>query len=157
MYKVKGITDERTDCDCCGKQNLKCTVALIPLDADGNEAGDVVYFGRQCAAYAVLGSKSARNVRQIEIKAEAEVRSLKLLIETKSKRITDESESTDYMEFGSVANMRYHNTGRKLDGSYFATLGTKIVRVDGKDPIDVKFFAELGFVQSTATVIRWDE
>lgn len=152
MYKVKGITDERTDCDCCGKTNLKCTVALISLDADGNESGDVVYFGRQCAAMACLGSKSARNVRQIEIQAYAAERNLRLLTEAKMKRITDDSEETEYMQVGSVANMKYHRTGRKLIGSYFAVNGSKIVRVDGKCPIDTKFYSDRGFVQSTATI-----
>lgn len=41
-----GITDERDSCDCCGRRNLKRTVAL---DLDG----EVVYFGTTCAAVAL--------------------------------------------------------------------------------------------------------
>lgn len=55
-WKIKGITDERTQCDCCGLSGLKRTVALMPLDADGNENGtadDVAYYGTSCAAKAL--------------------------------------------------------------------------------------------------------
>lgn len=51
-YLVKGTTDESTVCELCGKVELKATVMLVPLDADGNEDGDVVYFGTSCAATA---------------------------------------------------------------------------------------------------------
>ncbi|MGW1562759.1 hypothetical protein ACWCQ1_40605 [Streptomyces sp. NPDC002144] len=55
-WKIKGISDDRTQCDCCGLSGLKRTVALMPLDADGNENGtaeDVVYYGTSCAAKAL--------------------------------------------------------------------------------------------------------
>lgn len=51
-YRVKGTTDEVTDCELCGKVELKGTVMLVPLDADGNEDGEVSYFGTSCAAKA---------------------------------------------------------------------------------------------------------
>lgn len=50
-YRVKGTTDEVTECDLCGKVELKGTVILAALDADGNEDG-VCYFGTSCAAKA---------------------------------------------------------------------------------------------------------
>lgn len=65
--KILGITDEFTTCDCCGKSNLKCTVALE------NEAGDTVYYGRTCAARAIYGSKSAKNVARVSHRAHAMV------------------------------------------------------------------------------------
>ncbi|MEU1273636.1 hypothetical protein [Streptomyces sp. NPDC005799] len=55
-WKIKGISDDRTQCDCCGLSGLKRTVALMPLDADGNENGtaeDVVHYGTSCAAKAL--------------------------------------------------------------------------------------------------------
>ena len=55
-YRLLGITDERTSCDLCGKTNLKCTMALEELDADGNGEA-VVYFGRDCGSRA-LGWKA---------------------------------------------------------------------------------------------------
>ncbi|MEU3734505.1 hypothetical protein AB0E81_34680 [Streptomyces sp. NPDC033538] len=55
-WAVKGIVDDFTECGCCGRRGLKRTVALMPLDADGNEDGtpeDVVYYGTSCAATAL--------------------------------------------------------------------------------------------------------
>lgn len=51
-YRVKGTTDDVTDCELCGKVELKGTVVLVPLDAEGNEDGEVCYFGTSCAAKA---------------------------------------------------------------------------------------------------------
>lgn len=50
-YRILGTTDEVTTCDCCGRANLLMTIALAPLDADGN-AGEPVHFGTSCAAKA---------------------------------------------------------------------------------------------------------
>jgi hypothetical protein len=47
QFKVLGTTDERTSCDCCGRANLKATVALEDI-----ETGDIVYFGSACGARA---------------------------------------------------------------------------------------------------------
>jgi hypothetical protein len=43
MFKVVGIVDEVTTCECCGKSDLKKTVALM------DEEGNVQYFGTICA------------------------------------------------------------------------------------------------------------
>lgn len=51
-YRVIGTTDESTECDLCGKVELKATVMLVPLDDGGNDDGDVCYFGTSCAAKA---------------------------------------------------------------------------------------------------------
>jgi hypothetical protein len=48
--KMLGITDEVTDCGCCGKSGLKRTVE-ISLDGES----DPVYFGTDCAARALQG------------------------------------------------------------------------------------------------------
>lgn len=42
-----GNTDEQTTCDCCGKQNLKSTVAIE------TDAGETVFYGVVCAARAL--------------------------------------------------------------------------------------------------------
>ena len=39
-----GVTEEITSCDCCGKSELLCTVAMQTED------GEVVYYGRTCAS-----------------------------------------------------------------------------------------------------------
>lgn len=44
--KVLGVTDERTECECCGRSGLKRTVALsISDDSDTR----VAYYGTDCA------------------------------------------------------------------------------------------------------------
>lgn len=51
-----GNTDEVTSCDCCGRADLKSTVAL---SVDGSEP---VYYGVVCAARAL--ATTAKDVRQ---------------------------------------------------------------------------------------------
>ena len=62
-YAILGITDDITTCDCCGKTNLKRTVAL---DRDG----DTVYFGVDCAARAMR--RPATTVRKVARAAQSE-------------------------------------------------------------------------------------
>lgn len=52
VFKVLGTVDDITDCDQCGRDDLKSTVALAELDADGNETGGILYMGSDCAAKA---------------------------------------------------------------------------------------------------------
>ena len=51
-YRYVGITDECVQCEKCGKAELKSTVVLSILDADGNHT-DYVYYGSTCAARAL--------------------------------------------------------------------------------------------------------
>lgn len=57
-YRVKGTTDDITTCDCCGRTNLKKTVILAMLDADGNQE-DQTYYGTACAAKATAQTSTA--------------------------------------------------------------------------------------------------
>lgn len=52
-YRFVGITDECVICQRCGKPNLKSTVALSILDEEGNDFGDITYYGSTCAARAL--------------------------------------------------------------------------------------------------------
>lgn len=65
MARALAICDDVTTCQCCGKSDLKCTVA-IELDC-----GEVVYYGRTCAARNT--GKAARKINA-EIRDEAERR-----------------------------------------------------------------------------------
>jgi len=58
-YALLGLDDEVTTCELCGKADLKCTMALSEMDADGNELG-IVRFGRDCGARA-LGWRVSAN------------------------------------------------------------------------------------------------
>jgi hypothetical protein len=51
VFRVAGTTDDVTTCDQCGKDDLRHTVVMVHLDADGNDDG-VSYMGSDCAARA---------------------------------------------------------------------------------------------------------
>lgn len=51
-FKILGTTDDVTECDLCGRVELKGTVVLLPVDADGGADGEAMYFGTSCAARA---------------------------------------------------------------------------------------------------------
>jgi len=50
-FQVRGMTDQITTCELCGRDELRGTVQMIELDADGNPMRDL-YFGTGCAATA---------------------------------------------------------------------------------------------------------
>lgn len=58
--KILGLSDEVATCDCCGKKNLKATVALE------TSGGEIVFYGRDCAGKAIYGRKSAKNTAAID-------------------------------------------------------------------------------------------
>ena len=58
-HKIIGTTQDITDCECCGRTNLKKTVIVAVLDADGN-TDSIAYYGTVCAAKA-----TKRTVKQI--------------------------------------------------------------------------------------------
>lgn len=138
---VKGITDERTECECCGKKNIKCTVALGLTDADGNWTGDVVHYGRDCAARALYGRTSASLATRVEREALAIVHAAKLTASQKMARVV----SADDLQ---TANRRYAATRRPLAESYFARRGNEVVRVDGSDAADAEWFSTAGFTHA---------
>lgn len=58
-FRYIGVTDECIECQKCGKADLKSTVILAFLDAEGNDEGEVTYYGSTCAARA-LAAKGMR-------------------------------------------------------------------------------------------------
>tara|TARA_Y100000590_G_scaffold80915_1_gene89864 strand:- start:251 stop:607 length:357 start_codon:yes stop_codon:yes gene_type:complete len=67
--KILGISDEVSICHCCGKKNLKRTVALE------HDSGEVFYYGTTCASYATL--PNGKKVSKEEISSVCELFSLK--------------------------------------------------------------------------------
>jgi hypothetical protein len=51
-----GVDDSINTCDCCGKKNIKCTVALETVST-----GEIVHFGRDCAGAVLFGRKTRQN------------------------------------------------------------------------------------------------
>lgn len=58
-YRLLGISDDVTVCECCGKADLKCTMALASDD------GALVRFGRDCGARALGWSVSADRAEKL--------------------------------------------------------------------------------------------
>lgn len=69
-YTLLGVDDEITTCEHCGKSNLKNTVVLGVLDADGTVVGDT-RFGRDCAATALGRRKGSSGAKVDVIEREA--------------------------------------------------------------------------------------
>ena len=68
-YRMIGTTDDVIDCAKCGKLDLRMTVVLELLDAEGNSEG-VTYFGSTCAAK-VLAERGVRTTAA-KVRDEAE-------------------------------------------------------------------------------------
>lgn len=62
-FRYIGTTDECVECQKCGKVDLKSTIVLAILDAEGNEE-DITYYGSTCAARALSIKGGGRAVRQ---------------------------------------------------------------------------------------------
>lgn len=63
MVKFLGNTDEVDTCDCCGRKDLKSTVAL-----ELTEGAEPVYYGVTCAALAL--SRTPKDIRSESKKAD---------------------------------------------------------------------------------------
>lgn len=62
-YRVLGSTDDITECDQCGKVDLKGTVILGIMDDDGNIDGEI-YVGSTCAAKMAGTRTTGAKIRQ---------------------------------------------------------------------------------------------
>jgi len=69
-YVLLGVDDEVQVCDDCGKADLKCTVVLGVLDADGNIDHEV-RFGRDCAAKALRKPRTVTAAKMEKLAREA--------------------------------------------------------------------------------------
>jgi hypothetical protein len=67
-YKVLGINDEQTICDCCGRKGLKRTVALEIWENDENTL-EIIRVGVDCAA--ILSQRNGVGKSAKKILAEA--------------------------------------------------------------------------------------
>lgn len=158
-FKVLGMADEGK-CECCGANCPKRRVAVMPLDADGNHAGDVQFFGVICASKMRTGSKAVRFQNQIVAEAQRADMDREYHKRQKMARVMTDDLTRIFdgmvVTFQSQrdgANRLYRMTGRSIIGSYFAqNAAGHLVRVDGADADDVRFYANLGFTQVTAAV-----
>jgi hypothetical protein len=68
IYRVLGTTDDVTTCDLCGRRELRGTIVLAILDADGNPEGEL-YAGSTCGAKAA--GRTGRNAA-VKLRDEAD-------------------------------------------------------------------------------------
>lgn len=61
--QIRGTTDDVTTCQQCGKPELKGTVILDILDADGSTEA-ITYVGATCAARMIGGRATGAKIRQ---------------------------------------------------------------------------------------------
>jgi len=71
QYMLLGVDDEVQVCEDCGKSDLKCTVVLGVLDADGNVESEV-RFGRDCATKALRKPSTVKAAKMESLAREAE-------------------------------------------------------------------------------------
>lgn len=130
MFKLLGITDSVTDCDCCGKRGLKCTVAM-----ESDHSG-IVYYGRDCAGEALYGRKSAANTRRVSQEVAALEYHAKQLASAKTARIAQDKGRANYL---------YSCTRRPLEGSRFLYRSDEVVRAQAGD--DCAWYLAQGFAE----------
>lgn len=129
MVRVLGITDERTECECCGKTGLKRTVAL--------EFGhDIRFYGIDCAAMTIYGRKSSSNARKVTIAADNYTREQERIAKGKLSRVRTDLHDALYAYIG---------TGRQMDNRAIYGRDADIVIVDIADESDAEFYESIGF------------
>jgi hypothetical protein len=81
-YKVLGINDEQTTCDCCGRKGLKRTVVLEIWENDENTL-EIMRVGVDCAA--ILSQRNGVGKSAAKILAEATTLENQKMLEIKWK------------------------------------------------------------------------
>jgi hypothetical protein len=142
--KVRGTTEEVTECDYCGKHSLRKTVVFELTDADGNGNGEFRHLGVDCAAR-LTGRKPERIARKAAELDYAAKRKQEMHDRDKPKRISDNLDD---------ANKAFNQTGRHRGIHEIAGLtelrwndAGKVVRVDTTDPDDVAWYEKNGFAK----------
>lgn len=97
-YRVLGTTDEVTTCEICGRDELKGTIVLGVLDADGNVEAEM-YAGSSCGAKAV--GRKGRNAAA-KLRDEADAATRKILDEANDARKMLEHYRWNDVSFGRV-------------------------------------------------------
>lgn len=152
--EVLGMADEGT-CDHCGANCPRRRVAVRAVYADG-ETGEVECWGVVCAGAARYGRRTAANGNRVRAEAEHAARVAELESLERERRFAYRVAGEVPTDGGprNAANLRYRRTGRPIVGSYFvADDAGRIVRVDGTDPADVKFYADRGFVHQMSAPV----
>ncbi|WP_431935757.1 hypothetical protein [Micromonospora sp. RP3T] len=136
-FRVQGITDDCTTCECCGRVNLKRTVLLVELDIDGNDL-DAVYYGTGCAALAT-GTTTTR-IRNTATVGDG-LTNKALTWARSALPMFSAMDLFDYM----AANPYVANRPAEADRRLTATIAEarKIIDTAGRDLVGTRFEREL--------------
>lgn len=142
-YTILGTSDEVTTCDCCGKKNLRSTVALEATDGSGD-----VHFGRVCAARALGWGDTPDDGRRVQRAAERR---------EEARRETAERAAYD----ANVAAMRQYvcpSSSPYADDGDRAEWHVKYVRIDGGTKVVRSVYTWLrGSDHPTESIVFWIE
>ena len=58
-FVVKGINDDKSFCECCGRENLKCVVWI-----EDTETGEIKHFGSTCAGKPAKGFDCGQEIKR---------------------------------------------------------------------------------------------
>ena len=119
-FAYLGTTDERTTCECCGKKNLKGTVAIRDLERDTDH-----FFGSVCAARAL--KLKVAEVRKGTADADAERQ------RAEARRL-DEERRAPWAAFQVWVTERWGTSLTNTDSKSFALDWGKCERVLGVQP-----------------------
>lgn len=134
--QLLGITDAENTRDCCGKTNLKCTVAFRQSD------GNIVYYGRICAQR--WSGKSQKEINK-------EVKSIKEQAGYEADRaIRNDPASIEY-----EAILTKLNKEKILFGVRMATLRPYSEKLDARRKEIVAAIATKYFLKPTEIFTRW--
>lgn len=117
------VCDDVTTCECCGKENLKCTVLL----------SDGTYNGRTCAALILRGSKKPADVTVVVKAAEKEMQRVRD-IETAKMSIAR------YEEMQAAGHTRYLIGGKPIGAELTYLLAgerRRLAIAEGADPASI--------------------
>lgn len=85
-FVLKGVNDDETTCDICGKVELKRVMWIVEVDADGNEVSEPFHCGTTCGAK--LMNHKVSVVTRVANSFESEVRKARWSIcEAKTRQL----------------------------------------------------------------------
>lgn len=118
---AKGETEEITQCDCCGRADLRRTVHMVEIDSDGNPTGGEFYYGTTCATRH-SGKTRAEIANEIRQSESAERETARDLRSYESGQSVDQVVATLNLDFAKPGTRRWIVRRSNRFGSYFAAM-----------------------------------
>lgn len=138
--RLKGTSEDHTQCMNCGRGDLKKTVVFETLDDDGNGTGEFVYLGTECAVNVTGTSGGAKKIKRDAAEADYREEMEKLNDERRMKRVADTKHEALHVAIGTN---RFR--GDRHGNGVWMTDGKQWVRADKSDEKDIPFFKSKGF------------